>query len=75
MKILRVRQINTNDNAVYTKEEIAEMIGILSVQSLTRLAKKYRDTGGKEGIPNIQLAGPGSRVIFPKKMIEGIPRL
>ena len=59
-----------SNNAIYTKEEIAEMLSLTSTNALVRLAKKYRDTNGKEGIPNIQFAGPGSKIIFPKKMID-----
>ena len=61
----------TEDNSfVYTRDELLLLLDIPSYRMLSRTAKIYRDTNGRLGIPNIQLAGSGSRVIYPKSMID-----
>lgn len=58
------------EEMIYTIEDMMRLLKAKSPYGIYRAAKKYRDTNGQCGIPNVQLSGPGSRVIFPKPMID-----
>lgn len=58
------------DEMIYTIDDMMRLLKSKSPYGIYRAARKYRDTQGKQGIPNVQLNGPGSRVIFPKPMID-----
>jgi hypothetical protein len=58
------------DEMIYTIDDMIRLLKAKSPYGIYRAAQKYRETHGKQGIPNVQLGGPGSRVIFPKPMID-----
>ena len=58
------------DGMIYTIDDMMRLLRTQSPYGIYRAALKYRDTQGKQGIPNVQLNGPGSRVIFPKPMVD-----
>jgi hypothetical protein len=62
--------LTNNKSQVYTRDEMVSMLNLATIRTLYKASKLYRDTGGKFGIPNIQLAGPCSKVIYPKSMVN-----
>jgi hypothetical protein len=59
-----------HDVMVYSVHDMMRLLRTQSPYGIYRAAQKYRETDGKQGIPNVQLNGPGSRVIFPKPMVD-----
>ncbi len=56
--------------SVYGTKEMMKLLNFKNHSSIQRGAKLYRETNGKAGIPNIQLNGDGTKIVFPKPMIN-----